>query len=354
MEHFIESVRYTSLFEGCHPSIRDAINQLLDHATLGHSVTSKRFSTISLVRDHLDRPLAQYLQQWEIDFTFSQALKKAPLETKAFLNSVVRIAAGAYLKRPLDSFTYGKSTLVRFYHLHSRGLTDSGMVRDIDEFSATIESVFSLVDFCLRNPKRVSTPNDGKRQRVSTDWNIHHEPGLDHTGFCERCWRYSEFEEFRRKFRNHIDDSTRRMNWKEYHVHGNYPVEMPRYAVLSRRFCSEHRKATLLDENAGEDAKMQFRTQEAAYRRAYNQRRAFHAELKRVRALRGVHEWPEDVRQEAFENVQERISKTTSILRLAGDGMKQSEIARHLGISRQAVSKTLKRNKKESGSSTSR
>lgn len=362
MVEFIENVRATTVFEGCHPPIQDGINRLLDNATLSHSVTSRKFSTISLAKKYLDLPLAEYFRQWEIDFTLSHALKKAPLETRILLNSVVRIASGSDLKYPLDDFTYWKEPLVRFYASHYRGALGGRLHGDsyIQELEATIDSVISLIDlFLLRRPQRVHPPkseclDDGMRRRIGTDWNIDLEGGIDHTGFCERCWRYSEFEEYSRNYRRHRDDQVRNRKWREHRIPGHSLIGMPRYATLSKRFCNIHKKPKPLGENASEEEKNEFRKQDATYRRAYNQRGDFHAELKRLKTLHGPRAWPEDVRKEAFENTQQRISRTDTIIRLAREGVKQAEIAHRLEISRQAVSKTLKRKKKESGSSTSR
>lgn len=192
------------------------------------------------------------------------------------------------------------------------------------ELEATFESLLEIIIFCRARPSRRGIDMFGLalrgrergRQRTHSD---------DHYPYCELCWRLVMASEA-----------------KELKLRGRSPSLGPSNIqpgkVLSKRFCRIH------------DPK----SPKSKYRADHNYREAFHAQLRAfyeeiktnrdcwIKRFGSVH--VDEMREHAYRYVHIRSSENRiKAMRLARKGLSQSEISRHLGITRQAVSNLLRK-----------
>lgn len=175
---------------------------------------------------------------------------------------------------------------IRLYNYNSRLVADLESIIEISYFTLARKPTRRLESIELR----------GSIQ-------LNHKKNVDHRHYphCELCWRLCQAAE-----RN---------------------IENPEKTRASLRFCSEHNPSV----------------QNSMYRRDHRFRLRFHEELKKQKIARNVGMLSEtEIRVKAYKDSRVRkASLTSEITQLFNKGLKQSEIAKNLGISRQAVSKSL-------------
>jgi hypothetical protein len=172
------------------------------------------------------------------------------------------------------------------------------------ELSANLESLLGVSYFVLsKTPsKRIQSQN----LRGSAQLNYRKQVDHLHYPYCELCWRLSQAAE---RDTDHPENS---------------------HATL--RFCSEHNPSV----------------PDSMYRRDHRYRARFHDELKNIRLARNPKKLSAtEIRVLAYETAHTRNSEThLEVIKLYGEGLKQIEISRRLSVSRQAVSKSLKKHLK--------
>jgi predicted XRE-type DNA-binding protein len=302
-----------------------------------YSLYSKKYPILSLVKEHLDAPLFAFIER-------HAPLLKLAADLEPFILSSLLERARTN-RWSFESFWGG------FFEQRIRRLLDDGfllMVKgergsaiDIDQGASvgrTLEQLRFVIEICwLKRPKRVNRNKDesaedirpatvqrkGMRFKDSATLPVRMKWNLIQRGYCELCWRHSEVEDYKR---NGGECQSLASSF------GDVPnIGIPSKAGLSNRFCKEHKPGVNY----------------AAYRSAYNHKAEFNAEMERILGECGGLFLSQEERKEAYENVPTRCSKSGEIIRLHREDMKQSEIARQLGVTRQAVSKVIKREEKK-------
>ncbi len=325
---------------GCAIDVAIGLICLKEDLTPHHSLTSRRYSISSLLRRHLDKPIESFLNSLNqhrghellFDFKPSRMLLSSPscaVNTAALVQlrksnherpTAASVGAAqrsrvSGLSTPIDIATntvrLWDSNFRYAIHVMEEGQNRRNPARRSRDL-ATIESLRTLA-CCLLSlspyASGVNAPN----------------LSINHPHHCELCWRPT-------------------MRWSAAfdrlsHTYANE-------TRLSDRFCHQH------------DPK--FST--SSYRADLRYKQAFQRELLAQKGLAKsaflLHLLPpsgadiEELRKLAYDQVHARIgtrgvsksgygTRETAAL-LKSKGLNQSEIARHMGISRQAVSKALK------------
>ncbi len=305
-----------TIWKGCDPSISNAIEHFQE-CWHPYSTASRRYPIVRLIEEIIDPAVAAYM-------------KALPARYSGFVSGV---GAGMGFSETIR--LVGLDTMVRLQRQLLRQFiktVDRQDSRD-QRFVATIESLTELVwDCACKRPKK-STPTTG----VNLNAQRKH-------GFCELCGELSEFAAFMATVSDeHVNDAE---------------MEDRKRLELSHQYCTRHRPILANGER------------NPAYRQAKRSFAQFDLELNRLtrqcakRATpqaasgdplvdRYFHQYllaqtlqPADkaeLRNQARLMVDAKLSdRKKQILILQWDGLNQSEIARKLGIERQAVSKALK------------
>lgn len=288
------------VWHNCAPAIIEAARCLEAECTLSHTTKSRRWSIWSLTRRHIDPTLKAYLARfdatWYADLFgaggFSGCAKANPKKTEDRIRSII-----------ID---------------HNKSIVWN------PEIEATFESLLEIILFCRARPSRHGVDESGpalrgqgpSNQRAFND---------EHYPYCELCWRLAMAAEAEK-----AQNPCRPIS--------SGPSNSQAGMGLSRRFCSIHDP----------------HNPKSKYRADHNYRETFHTKLRAIyaerkanwdfwtRKLGVMHE--DEMRKFAYEYVHARPSENRlKAVRLAGEGMNQTEISRHLGISRQAVSKLLRK-----------
>jgi hypothetical protein len=172
------------------------------------------------------------------------------------------------------------------------------------ELIANLESIIEISYFTLA--KQPAKKIENHRLRGSNQINHRKKVDYRHYPYCELCWRLCQAAE-----RN---------------------LENPERAHATLRFSSEHNPSV----------------QTSMYRQDHRFRVRFHEELLKLKKTQNIEFLSEaKMRAQAYKSSHIRkSSNTVRIAELCTKGLKQSEIAKKLGISRQAVSKSLKASQK--------
>jgi biotin operon repressor len=290
-----------------------------------------------LVKVHLDAPLFAFLER-------HAPLLKLAADLEPFTLS-------ALLERARTNRWSFESFWGGFFEQEIRRLIDDsyllmvkkarGLGIDIDQGESvgrTLEQLRFVIEVCwLKRPKRVnrnknesnedfrpaSVQRKGARFKDGVSLPVQMKWNLIQRGYCELCWRYSEVEDYKR--------NGGKCQFLASSFGDELNIGIPSKAGLSNRFCKEHKPSVNY----------------AAYRSAYNHKAEFYAELERILGECGGLFLSQEERKKAYENVPRRCSKSGEIIRLRREGMKQSEIARQLAVTRQAVSKVITRDEKK-------
>lgn len=300
------------------PDLAAGIASFAESLTSSHSLTSRRFSVWTLLKDHVDKPfatleLASIERRLLAGFKPSQAWKEPGEIAKSELARNPAVAHFALLPTNARSpVTRALQSMERWIHClrlavhacHERGT-------DASPTAATTASALDLTREVIDALKRL-----GPRQQ-----RIGHERSREKgsSEFCELCWRLSAMAEAHQKG-NDSDD------------------------YRSTRFCVVHDP----------------RAPKSRYRTDLRYKAAFQHELEAVTnfadsayafELPGLpHPDEAMLRRLAYDRVHSGIrspaAKNTLSLKervwiLHQTGLNQASIARSLGISRQAVSKTM-------------
>lgn len=299
-----------TIWEGCDPTVSDAIGQFQDRWR-PYSKSSRRYPIVRLIQDLVDPAVAAYASTLPAHY-----LGHIPgAGTGVALSEVVRLV--------------GLGAMVRLQRQLLRAfiLTEDGQSPRDQRFIATLESLIELVWACARKrPKKTQVPGSSLNGRRLQE-------------FCRFCGEPAELTLFA------SGDITPKANDPDDDLH------------LSNLYCVNHRP------------KLPGDVWNPAYRRARRAVARFDLELARLR-LQCAHRKEAQVRSgdelvdsyflhyilgqtlqpadEAELRNQARLmvdakltDRKKQMLALQRAGLNQSEIARKLGIERQAVSKAL-------------
>jgi hypothetical protein len=325
---------------GCAIDVAIGLICLKGDLTPHHSLTSRRYSVSSLLRRHLDKPIERFLNSLSqrrghellLDFKPSRMLLSPPRcavntaalgqlrksnherPTAASIGPVQR-SKNSELFTPIDlakkTVRLWDSNFRYAIHVIGEGRNQRNRARSSQDL-ATLESLRTLACCLLLLSPNVSG--------VSVE-----KMSIDHPRYCELCWRTS-------------------MRWSA--PLGGRARSDANQMRLSERFCCEHDP----------------RCPTSSYRVDLRYKNAFHREL---RAQQGLEKSAflvllvppsgadtQELRKLAYDQVHARIGATAASVHpygtretaalLKSKGLNQSEIARQMGMSRQAVSKALR------------
>lgn len=306
---------YIQIWDGCAPIVSQAIKEFRERWK-PYSASSRQYPIVRLVEERIDPAVAAYMAT--LPARYSGFVPGA--SARAGLSTIIRQVG-------LDEMVRLQRWLLRNFIKTENNWT----ARD-QRFIATIESLIELIwDCACKRPTRSKIPGEhqlpllpfGNAQRRQ--------------GFCRFCGALTELASF-------IE-------------HGNWPQGDQEKLRLSHRYCAEHRP--MLPDG----------TQNPAYRRAMRSANHFDVELLRLSKQsakpeklragsgdRSVDHYiqghvtkkslqPADkaeLRNQARQMADERLTdRKKTIITMIASGQNQSQVAKALGISRQAVSKAL-------------
>jgi DNA-binding NarL/FixJ family response regulator len=305
-----------TIWEGCDPDISEAIERFQDR-WCPYSTASRRYPIVRLIQEVIDPAVATYMNA-------------LPARYSGFVSGV-----GAGMDFSETIRLVGFDTMVRLQRQllrHFIKTVDRQDSRD-QRFVATVESLTSLVwDCACKRPKKSTT---------TTGVNLNAQ--RKH-GFCELCGELTEFADFMATV---ADDQV-----------NDIELQDRKKLELSHQYCARHRPILANG------------SRNPAYRQAKRSLAQFNLELDRLNRQCAKRATPQaasgdplvdryfyhlmlsqtvqsadkgELRNQARLMVDSKLSdRKKQILILQWDGLNQSEIARKLGIERQAVSKALK------------
>lgn len=305
-----------TIWEGCDPDISEAIERFQDRWR-PYSTASRRYPIVRLIQEVIDPAVATYMNA-------------LPARYSGFVSGV-----GAGMDFSETIRLVGFDTMVRLQRQllrHFIKTVDRQDSRD-QRFVATVESLTSLVwDCACKRPKKSTT---------TTGVNLNAQ--RKH-GFCELCGELTEFADFMATVAGEQVNDIELQDRKKLE--------------LSHQYCARHRPILANG------------SRNPAYRQAKRSLAQFNLELDRLNRQCAKRATPQaasgdplvdryfyhlmlsqtvqsadkgELRNQARLMVDSKLSdRKKQILILQWDGLNQSEIARKLGIERQAVSKALK------------
>lgn len=302
------------IWESCNPAVSEAIRQFEEHWR-PYSVSSRRYPIMRLIQEVIDPAVAIYMAA-------------LPASYRGYFPG-----AGAGM---------GFSAIIRLMGLEAMVRMQRQLLRQFIKtedrqtprdrcFVATLESLIGLVwDCACKRPKRSASAK-------GVNLNVQRKHG-----FCELCGDLTEFAAFMATVADgQVNDAE---------------LEDHKKLELSHQYCARHRPKLNGEWNP-------------AYRQAKRSRAQFDLELARLGRQCAVRSAPQaasgdslvdsyfyhyllglavqpadkaELRHQARLMADSKLSdRKKQILVLQCSGLNQSEIARRLGIGRQAVSKTL-------------
>lgn len=320
-----------------------------------YSLTSRTQSIWALLRQQLDVPLAEAIHGYQgpwarkllKGFRLSDIGRRTPewhidhakwVKAKHSSNQIVwdDLIAPASRSTPkkelklsdadqiLENIRTWDENLRFVIHSSDVPLPDNISVNDYLQFCATLDSIRSLLDILhIYRPKKGRDPfhlHEGERPRLPDDVTRRH-----HDGYCELCWRLS----------------------MRTAAIGDPNIPDIKARRLSDRFCSEHNPS---------DPSSRYRADQY-YKRAFNQelmaikRRQVHSAFV-VRFTPPRSADVQEIRKTAYDLVHARLRPLTqleipslqeSVWQLYQQGMRQADIARQIGTSRQSVFRAIRR-----------
>lgn len=305
-----------TIWEGCDPDISEAIERF-QKRWRPYSTASRRYPIGRLIQEVIDPAVATYMNA-------------LPARYSGFVSGV-----GAGMDFSETIRLVGFDTMVRLQRQllrHFIKTVDRQDSRD-QRFVATVESLTSLVwDCACKRPKKSTT---------TTGVNLNAQ--RKH-GFCELCGELTEFADFMATV---ADEQV-----------NDIELQDRKKLELSHQYCARHRPILANG------------SRNPAYRQAKRSLAQFNLELDRLNRQCAKRATPQaasgdplvdryfyhlmlsqtvqsadkgELRNQARLMVDSKLSdRKKQILILQWNGLSQSEIARKLGIERQAVSKALK------------
>lgn len=312
-------------YKDCPPNLSQGVTKFAEALTPSHSLTSRRYSIWRLLRLHVDGPFAEalcYRGVWHKElltgFMPSRAGRHPGAQVLAAMRTyepLKELADAVSEDERSSTVTAVTGALECWFHclrmaIHSvyvAGVREGGkpFIQSLDLLRELLQILEQL------RPRYRTDPTFG-RTRVTSD---------GHYRYCELCWRLSMRSiESRRASRN----KSKRLP--------------------SGRFCAVHDPSN----------------PKSRYRTDLNYKKAFYRELGILGNLENGYAFelpalphPDFamLRRLAYDRVHAGIRSPNSrsplslkerVWKLRLEGLRQSEIARTLGISRQAVSKTMK------------
>jgi DNA-binding CsgD family transcriptional regulator len=316
----------------CDARIRAAVEAFSAELTPAHSITSRRPSLRALVRRHLDKPvsaalrlfgshgLRDHLAGLRPSTLWSVGPRRDDRQTRC--ENIAAEAHGtglAWRARIRKAIHQADREFSAHYQWSARFLQPvkpewrvrllaqrDQAAEQLEFLCATLDLLIYLIDYCaLLQPKSSrQVGGKGERSHLLTRPRKH----------CDLCWR-----------------------WTQGYAFDRDRAATPNGVQPSNRFCSEHDQ----------------RLQKSNYRRDLAYKEAFDDELnlyrKRSRAaggfglVRPASLDEEDLRRAAFVVVRLKLTKDLQQMAAwSAVGLPQADIARRLGVTRQAVSKALK------------
>ena len=312
--------------KGCAPEVAKALTALASRLTPSHTITSRRYSIWSAIRDEVDAPfraqVVSFTSHWDARllarFKPSEAWRAPPAENLRLARSMDE--AGTVLDLSMDeSLSKAEAVLLstdqwaECLRLAIRS-SEHDQSTAAARFRATLDSIRMLMtDLRARRPSHGSTEDEGVvRDSASRS---------DQHTYCELCWRVSL--------------RTAALKCGQ---------QAARARRLSPRFCSFHDPR---DPNSRYRADLRYKP---------SFKRELDALLKVCESSYSITFGPppsadeQEVRKTAYDLVHSRLRALNSsmpgfrehIAELALQKLTQAEIARKLGVTRQAVSKAIK------------
>lgn len=348
-ENFAIHVQQLKPFGECDPNFAAAIALFSAALTPSHSLTSRRYSVWAKVSSLLDGAFARTVQSYSGDW-HQELLGKMPLsgmgsrppvwrpapETIQCTGGHDRTEIGLSKIDPLEVKTPDLMDVdwqvsnLRLWYFNLRYAIRSAQDAASDPYEPACHRFCSTLDTAMRLLSVLAALRPG-RSFYFGDWLSDDRTRPQAASYCELCWRVS-------------------MRWSAFlglEEDSDKYLPEARWRRLSNRYCEVHDPS---------DPKSQYR-RDRPYKEAF---------LRELRALKGqgrsgyLFRFPlpngadtQELRKTAYDQVHSRLRPMTSpvpaapglrekIWALHKDGLRQAEIARRLGISRQAVSKAWK------------
>lgn len=348
-ENFAIQLQQLTAFDQCDPGFAECIALFSAKLTSSHSLTSRRYSVWAEVRSILDEVFAHavesYSGAWQNQLLGNMKLSgmgKSPPEWRAdpviiecpsrYDRTKLRISKIDQLevKTPDTMDVDWQVSNLRLWYTNLRYVIRSAQDAASDPYEPACHRFCSTLDTAMRLLSVLAALRPG-RSMYFGDWLLDDRTRPQTVSYCELCWR-----------------ATKRwsslMSTKE--GPSKYLPEA-KWRKLSNRYCEVH--------DPGEP--------KSRYRRDLPYKQAFQRELE---ALRGrgssgfLFRFPlpngadaQELRKTAYDQVHSKLRPVTAspatnpglrekIWVLHKEGLHQAEIARRLGISRQAVSKAWK------------
>lgn len=303
------------ILKGCDPTVSEAIKQFQDRWR-PYSASSRRYPIVRLIQELIDPAVATYMET--LPARYSGHVPGAG--TGVGFSEIIRLVG-------LDAMVRMQRQLLRQFIK-----TEDRQTPKDQRFIATLESLIGLVWDCACKRPRTSVAAKG----VSLNAQRKH-------GFCDLCGSLTEFSAFMARV------AEKEINDEE--------LEDRKKLELSHQYCTGHRPKLANGE------------WNPAYRQAKRSLAQFELELSRLSQQCAKPATPQvksgdqlvdsyffhyvagqtlqpadkaELRNQARLMVDSKLSdRKKQILMLQWSGLNQSEIARKLGIKRQAVSKAL-------------
>ncbi len=347
-ENFAFYLQSLKAFECCDPSFAESLTLFSAKLTPSHSLTSRRFSVWSAVRLFLDEAFAHvvegYSGGWQVELLSDSTLSgmgKAPPAWRA--NPKVTKGSNGYDRTDLRVFKVDRLEVqaadslavdwqvsnLRLWDANLRYAIRSAQDAAVDPYEPACERFCSTLD-TVRLLLSVLVALRPGRTMHHGNWLNDDRTRPQSISYCELCWRESM-------------RCVAQMNTKE----ADRLSPDARWRKLSNRYCATHDPS---------DRNSQYHS-DLPYKQAF---------LRELEALKGrgpsdfLFRFPlpnsadtQELRKAAYDQVHSGLRPTTTSLEaepglrekvwvLHRDGLHQAEIARRLGISRQAVSKAWK------------
>ncbi|MCR4160422.1 helix-turn-helix domain-containing protein [Kerstersia gyiorum] len=283
------------VWEGCPSVVAAAVHRFEQACTPSYTTASRRYSIWSLVREHMDAPVAETLQ----------ALKLPDLLGHSF---------SRWLELGCER---GERVRLERFSKNIRALQRAFKAEFHPGLHALLDTLCEVGFFVLSRKPRISV--GVSKERASQAVNYGRRQSSDYP-FCELCWKHS--------MRAVAEEKAKKKTAGKH-------VPLAEIIRFSSRFCADH--------NPSDPA--------SRYRVDHRYRQRFQDEVKRqwgqVRRKQApwAHtpdEW--EVRMQAYGLA--RVPDETradEMRRMAAQGTPRKTIAEHFGVSRQAVHKALKR-----------
>lgn len=353
MEYLTADGQKITINNRCHSSVKTAIQCFAQKCT-NHTTTSRKFPLWSLLLEHIDQVVTDYLKANSINALADQFAKDG---FSSFAKGSTRKTVGllsAEIKRRSPAIQ-GIVTLEEFFEVDSTFSEPNASVTENNEIEATLDALIYLLEFCeTRRPKRRAASSCGT-QKVS----------MKHGDYCELCWRLSaaargaQVEQATLKTKKSAPMVQMKIN--DLMLKGEIGKEdaariikkasevvvpewtsvpyVHRTVGVSQRFCDYH------------DPDFE-RSRASQYRADLHYQEAFENKFKELYELKPYDENlrmldQSEIRELAYHLVHPRLHPKPSpgwrvdAVTLVKEGVSKTEAARRLGVSRKSIYKAI-------------